>query len=300
MKNKNTSLIFFLSQSLFIGVGLRQILSISKTDSIISIIIGGLFSLTFLKKKVNKNIISVIIFTFFFIYNIWNINSYIGYKYLNNTPSYIIIFIFLIPVLYLSMKDNKTILKVSNILFIISLIELILSFSNLSFLIEIDNFKPIFNSSVFNILKGSFIFMSYFSIPLFLVSSDSYSDYLISIIFFITLFIFIIGIYGIDLASLFYYPEFHLMKKISFFNFIEHVENIFSINYISSIFISCVLSLKYIKEYFKDKYYFIVIISFLLSIFLFKNPSDGYIFIEKYFVFMIIPIIFMNLKRNKN
>ena len=130
------SIIFFVSQSMFLGVGITQILNSSENGSIFSVILCMIFSLLLLliiikfcdyekdltlfeklEKLFGKNLgkiintCLVILFIIYFIYCLWSVNTYIQNKYLDNTPSIIILLIFLIPVVWCS-KDIKVIAKV--------------------------------------------------------------------------------------------------------------------------------------------------------------------------------------------
>ena len=121
--------------------------------------------------------------------------------------------------------------------------------------VEIDNLKPFFNTPILTILKDAFIYASYFVTPTFMmitVPNNRIYDsknlnktivlfYIFCSIYFIILFTLIIGIFGIELSKLFYYPEFTLMKKINYFDFIQHIENILSAQWIYSLFISTVM-----------------------------------------------------------
>lgn len=252
-----SSIIFFLTETMFLHIGLNDIL---KTGNIYSVIFGSILSFIpiffLLRIKPNKVIkkILVILLSIYFIYTLYLIKIYVQDKYLDSTPSFIIIFTFLLPISYI--KDIKTISKVSFILFIITSITIIFSFINLSPSIEIDNFKP-FNTSLIDIIIGSLKYMIYFigpSIMLIFIPKEEISNksiilfYILSMLHIIMLFILIIGIFGIDLSINFTYPEYSLMKKINYFDFIEHVENIIAIEWLYSIFISSVMSVYSIKK----------------------------------------------------
>ena len=132
-----SSIIFFISQTMFLHTGLNQLLNGSGNGSIYSILLGGLLSMIILFfiiryfnfekdlnlfKKNDKlfrsygkiiNVFLVIIFTFYFIYSLWSINTYVQNKYLDSTPSFIIILLFLIPAVWCASLNMKTISKVS-------------------------------------------------------------------------------------------------------------------------------------------------------------------------------------------
>lgn len=350
-----SSIIFLISQSMFLGVGLTQILNSSNQNSPIAIILGFILGfivlylflkifnyekdLTIFEKfeklygKVLGNIINillVLLFAFYFIYTLWSIQIYIQNKYLDKTPSIVILILFLLPVVYSVNKDIKTIAKVSLILFIITIIEIILSIFGLTSILEIDNLKPFFETPFSTILKDSMYFISYLFTPIFLMLSIPKNRienskmlnksiilfYIISCIDFILLFTFIIGVFGIELSKLFYYPEFTLVKKINYFDFIEHVENILSTQWLFSLFMSATMGLLFVKKYLNHKkidkkiiYYGFIIISLFLSTMLFKNTTIGYTLIKKYFsilysipllILIIISLIIIKLKKNKN
>ena len=251
------SIIFFLTETMFLFVGLNDIL---KTGNIYSVLFGSLLSFIpiffLLKIKPNKTIkrILLILLSFYFIYTLYLIKIYVQDKYLDSTPSFIIIFMFLLPITYI--KDIKTISKVSFILFLITSITIIFSFINLCPSIEIDNFKPI-NTNLTEIVIGSLKYMVYFVSPSIMVTfipKDEISNksiilfYILSMIHILILFILIIGIFGIDLSINFTYPEYSLMKKINYFDFIQHIENIIAVEWLYSIFISSVMCVYSIKK----------------------------------------------------
>ena len=308
----------------------------SKNDAIISGIIGIILSFIFLyiiikfndyRKDLNIfsklenlfgkvlgniiNIFLVILSSLYFSYILWSQNIYVQNKYLEETPAWLTTLFFLIPVLLLVKKDIKTISKVSIAVFFVSIIEILFSYSNLFSKIDLNNYLPILNTKYSSILISSFKYASYSITPVIflLVTPKSkinnhiklnkylYLFNLISGIKFLLTISFLIGIFGIDLSRLFYYPEYSLMKKINTLNFIQNVQNILTVNSIYNILISEVLSLFFIKTYFEYKninkiiLYIIILILSFISINLFSNSTIGYNFVKNYFIFIYtIPI----------
>ena len=340
-----SSICYFLTEVMFLKVGTTHILNSSKTGCILSIILGSIFSLIILFfilkifnyekdlsifKKIEKiygkvfgniiNFLLCILFTLFFIYLLYSVNSYVQNKYLDKTPSYIIIILFLIPCIWCVFSDIKVISKVSLSLFFISILMVLFSVINLFIKIDFDNFKPFFNESFINILKNSFIFTSYFVTPTFLilttpknmifdsnnVNKDITKFFILSEINYLCIFIFIIGIFGINLSRIFAYPEYSLMKKINYFDFIQHVENITTTSFLYCFFISSVMSLNFLKEYlkyinmFKKIPFFIIIgICLIISLNLFKSTTIGYNFIVNYYTYIFfIPIFILVILSN--
>ena len=339
-----SSILFFISETLFLSVGLSDILNKSLNDAIISGIIGIILSFIFLylilkfndyEKDLNifgkldklygkyiGNIISIILVILsilYFIYLLWSQNIYVQNKYLEETSSIITTLFFLLPVLYLVKKDMKVISKVSIAVFFVTILELLFSYLNLFNKIDLNNYLPIFNTKISNILISSIKYASYSITPvIFLLvtpknsinnpdklNRNLYIINLISGIKFIIVISFLIGIFGIDLSKLFYYPEYSLIKKINTLNFIQNVQNILTINSIYKLLISEVLSLFFIKSYFEYKnynkiiFYIMIIISVLLSINLFSNSTIGYNFIKDYYIFIYtIPILLLIIISN--
>ena len=339
-----SSILFFISETLFLSVGLSDILNKSLNDAIISGIIGIILSFIFLylilkfndyEKDLNifgkldklygkyiGNIISIILVILsilYFIYLLWSQNIYVQNKYLEETSSIITTLFFLLPVLYLVKKDMKVISKVSIAVFFVTILELLFSYLNLFNKIDLNNYLPIFNTKISNILISSIKYASYSITPvIFLLvtpknsinnpdklNRNLYIINLISGIKFIIVISFLIGIFGIDLSKLFYYPEYSLVKKINTLNFIQNVQNILTINSIYKLLISEVLSLFFIKTYFEYKnynkiiFYIMIIISVLLSINLFSNSTIGYNFIKDYYIFIYtIPILLLIIISN--
>ena len=339
------SICYFLTEVMFLKVGTTRILNSSSSGLIFSIILGSIFSLIFILfifklfnyekdlsifKKIDKiygktlgNIINLflfIIFTLFFIYLLYDVNSYVQNKYLDKTPSYIILILFLIPVIWCTLSNIKVISKVSLSLFFISVFMTIFAILNLFIKIDFDNFKPFFNNSFLNILKNALIFTSYFTTPTFLllttpkniiydcknVNKDITKFFILSLINYLCIFILIIGIFGIDLSRIFSYPEYSLMKKINYFDFMQHVENVTTIQFLYCFFISCVMSLNFIKEYLSyiNKYkkipFFIFIgISLIVSLNLFDSTTISYNFVKNSFIYIYsIPILILIIISN--
>ena len=339
------SIIYFITQVMFLRIGTTQILNSSGNNSIYSIILGSIFSLIVLFfiiklynyekdltifEKIEKlygkyigkiiNIFLFIIFILFFIYLLWSVNSYVQNKYLDKTPSFIILILFLIPTVWCSNLNIKVISKVALALFFISLIMVIFSIFNLFNYIDIENFKPFFNSSYITILKDSLVFTCYFITPIFMMtttpkntiydsknlSKTTYKFFILSELNYILLFTFIIGIFGIDLAKLFSYPEYSLMKKINYFDFIQHVENVTTIQFLYCLFISNVMTLNFIKSYLnhinKDKkiiFFAIIFICLLTSLVIFKNTTLAYNIVKKYYISIYsIPIFIIIIISN--
>lgn len=329
------SLLYFLIRSSFVGICLNNLIIISKQDSWISIavaIILGFIPLTLyyliLNSNPDKNVVEIIkescgpllggiinflitIFTFVFVsLTLWNLINFISSQYLYKTPHLAISITFAIAILYIINKSINVIGRTAVILFYASAIIYILSFAGLSFQIDINNIKPIFEFGATPIFKGILQYTAYNILPLFLlliIPKNTINDnkhflkkgiifYLISMISLFTVCFFLISIYGIEFSNILQYPAFHLLKRLSLAGFIQRVESILSIQWILDMFMFIVIGLHYIKSSLnitfnlkENKFtnFILIIILIVFTNYLFKNNTVGNIFIVKYFPFWV-------------
>ena len=342
------SLSYFLVRSTFVGISLNNLLTISKQDSwlaiIIAFIIGfiplGIFYLIinnnskeniidFIKNNCGNligTIINIIITIFVFIFSallLWNLVNFISSQYLYKTPNLAILLTFIVTIYYLSSKSINVIGRTSLILFYISISLFIFSFIGLFFNLDISNIKPTFEFGILPIFKGSFNYISYNVLSLFLLliipkdNINTTNKHLIKntiIVYFITtlgLFFvtfFLLSTYGISFSQILQYPSYHILKRISILSFIERVESILSIQWILDLFMVIVIGIYFVKtsirQTFKiSNYKFITFILIILLIpittNLFKNNTIGNIVVLKifpffnYLFFLIIPTIIL-------
>ena len=250
-------LIWFLTRATFIEITAEILLNTAHQDSWISIIIAVIlgiipfFLYSYLKNKFpDKNIIilnkekfgkfgtflnliliaSTLIFT---ICSFWIVVNFIDSQYLYRTPTIMVIIILILPVIYTIIKDFHIFSKVSLIMFYISLFFIIIILTGLISNIDINNIKPILNNSPNNILYGTFCFIGFNILPLFLLNiipqnkiknyspKKSFVFYLISSLSLLNVMFLTISIFGIHLSELYNYPSFHLLKRVSVLDIID-------------------------------------------------------------------------------
>lgn len=301
------ALIVFLGRGLFIGIAMQNIIEISKYDACISMLLGifiGLIPILlicYLNKK-NLNIFDLVnsifsktisnIIKFIFIISliftlITLTNDFINFanvKYLFETSNYIIAILFILPALYISFKGPEVIGRSALFLFFISVILFIFNSTTLIGSIDINNLKPIMSKGILPVLKGAIYFVVYCVTPILFIeiipkNNESYKKYnkyliigyLISSISVLIITFFIMGVYNYEYISLFSYPAYFTLKKISY-GFIENVENILSFFFIIDYFFFMLILLYSTFKYFdselgfKDK--LLRISSVLFTIFL--------------------------------
>lgn len=346
------TLLWFLTRATFIEITAEILLNSAHQDSWISILIAIIigiipFSLySYLKNKFpDKNIIQInkeklgkfgtflnlilIAATFIFaICSYWIIVHFIDSQYLYRTPTTIIIIILILPVIYTITKNFHVFSKVSLIMFYISLIFIIIILSGLIGNVNVDNIKPILNNNPNNILYGSFCFIGFNIMPLFLLNiipknniknyspKKSFIFYLISGLSLLNVMFLTISIFGIHLSELYNYPSFHLLKRVSVLDIIDRVESILSLEWFLALFVQIMMSLFFIKEALKEIFQIkektnntimiivCLIITILTSIIFTTKGTEIAYFKHKliyilYIAFFIIPLItfFKSLKK---
>ena len=282
------TLLWFLTRATFIEITAEILLNTAHQDSWISILIAiiiGILPITlysYLKNKYPQqniiklnqeklgkigtflNLILIASTLMFTISSFWIVVNFIDSQYLYQTPTPIIICILILPVIYTIIKKFHVFTKVNLIMFYISLFFIIIILTGLIGNVDINNLKPILNNSPNNILYGSFCFIGFNILPLFLLSiipkkniknyspKKSFLFYIISGLSLLNVMFLTISIFGIHLSELYNYPSFHLLKRVSVLEIIDRVESILSLEWFLALFIQIVISLFFIKISIKE------------------------------------------------
>lgn len=314
---------YFLILANNVGLTTYILFHYAKQDGIISIILGTLLGiiplLIYLKimntnpelnifekiekkfKKTNK-IISLILATgvaLFTAINYNNLIDFISSQYLSKTPQIVISLAFLPAIIYILTKGTTVIGRTVFILLLISSSLVFLTIIGLIWQIKIENILPILENGIKNPLICSLIYVTYNITPLFLltiipkneiIDKEKFNKriiitYIIAnttvlLIFFITL-----SVLGTNLANLYQYPEYDVLKKVSLIGFIERTESTISLRWTFYAFTITVMGTlfiyKYIKHIFKIKNKktnkkIILILSLIIVLwgkFIFQNSS---------------------------
>ena len=336
----------FLIRSLFFGPAIFSILHFALQDGWISIIISFILSfipLIIYYKLLNHNpddnivilnnklgiigkIINVIL-TAFVIFHasmiLWNLTNFIYSQFLFQTPLIIIAIIFSIGIFYVSIKNLTTIARTGTVFFIISTILYFIAALSLIREFDLNGLKPIFNSGLLPILKGSFSSLGLNIFPLFIILiipknniknnkkilSSFFKVYIFRYICMLSVLVICVAILGIELTNLYQYPEYHILKTINIANFFQRVESILSIQWIFDAVMAIVLCLYYVKESitktfnFKNKFNLINIISIftilIISQYIFTSNTSAEVFYKNIYpfltltFFLIIPLMIL-------
>lgn len=348
---------FYLSCFLFPGFGDTLILQTGKNASIITSIIGfiiGLIPLLIIlyisKFTTDKNIFQINIEKFKFfgyvlngllivseIYIIamgtWSIINFTVSQFLTRTSYYFLGIVMFSLIAFTVIKGLEVTARTSIILMIFFVLITIFGWLLLIPTVEIENIYPLINVGKQEFIKSALIFPFFSTIPLIgilfikrddVVNNKNFNKniilgYIFGGILVITFLFFIISLFGIDLATLFTYPEYNVFKKIKAFDFLERIENIVAlIVFIVSFGALSVLFL-FIKDYIKttfkikkDKITNIIILFLcifipLITIYIFRNYLVYFLYTKyptiSFFILIIIIInailLFFTNKRKK-
>lgn len=298
------TLTYFITRAFLTGYLFHSLLKVIKQDSWMIPLIGFIIGLIFiclviyifnykpelnLSEKLiilfNKKIGSFLIIIFclfcFFMCTLTylNINNFIHGQFLSKTPILAISIVIVIAIFYLLTKGINTIAKTGNILFFIAMILFIISLLGLFSFIKIDNLKPIFNLKTSNYLESLDCFYAFNIAPIIFLTIIPKNNinkpklkktlifaFAISCITMFFVMFATISSFGYELASLYKYPEFHVLKNISLIGLEARIESILIIQCIFDFFMFLVLTI-----------YFII--NSINSIFKFKNLNTLYFII---------------------
>ena len=346
------TLLWFLTRATFIEITAEILLNNAHQDSWISILIAIIIGIlpfllySYLKNKypdkniiqINKEklgkfgtILNIILIAGTFIFTIcsfWIIVHFIDSQYLYRTPTIMIIIILILPVIYTIIKDFHIFSKVNLIMFYISLFFILVILSGLISNINIDNIKPILNNNPKNILYGTFCFIGFNILPIFLLTiipknkitnyspKKSFIFYIISGLSLLNVMFLTISIFGIHLSELYNYPSFHLLKRVSVLDIIDRVESILSLEWFLALFVQIMISLFFIKEALKETFQtkektnnitmiIVCIITAIISFLIFTTKGTEIAYFQNiliyllYIIYFIIPLItfFKSLKK---
>ena len=271
-------------------------------------------------KKLSKVINTLIVLLTFLIVIIvfWRFSTFISSEYLTETPPFLISLLLAGPIFMAMFKDFDIAARCATII-IISILALFI-FSRLSLLtsIKLDNYKPLITSSFKNIFKCSIFSVILEMTPLMLtlnipksnitnsknLKKDLIIAYIFSFIILTSITLTIIGVLGVDVASLYTFPSYIVLKNISMLNFIKNIENFSVIFWVMFMSFTCAFGMVFIKTSLKLTFKIskqkllntIMIILFVLfmGIILVLLPYEN--FINKYKnAYVMIPFIIYSL-----
>ena len=308
----------FIILSTITWVGLEDIIEISGRDAYISIIVASILGIIplYIIIKINNidnnmnikeiityifgkyfgtfiNIVIDIIILVIGIVTMYGLSNFIISQFLADTNVIYISIVIGLLVSYAVSKGIDIVARTGVILLFFNII--LFSIANISLIeeIDLDYLKPVLEYGIKNPILGGVILFLTNLVPMFMIlmiprnrisDKEVYSKYIIifyifSIIsIFITTFITISSL-GINLARMYQYPEYIILKRISLFGFLDRVENIICIQWIFRGFMMLCMILYYISNsIYKDNKsrllnYIISGIIIVISLLYFKNNT---------------------------
>ncbi len=310
------AMFIFLTGCSYFGIATSYILNVSKTTTLISMVIGffiGLiylvvilkfynilitenisskFKILFKKFSIIINIIYMLVCLLIITVLSYRLSSFLSSQYLIETKVIYLNAIVLFSIFYIANKRIETLSRLCILSSYIVLIMLMVNFSSLYQYIDYNNFLPILNIKISDLLKSSFIFSLYFSIPAMyinVINKDNIVDserlnkrliisYIISFIFIFLVIFTTIGVLGIDLCNIFNYPTYTVLKEIKIFYFLDSIENFSIIVWILFIIISASIVLLNLINAFNETFNI-------------KEKYKKYLYILLYLLVLIVPNI---------
>lgn len=335
-------LIYFIIRSMSLGISMNSYIHIGGVDGylapLIGMIIGFIPLYIFIKllnykpelniyekfdylfgKKFGKIINIIIDGTIIFLTCIvfWNLLNFIGSQYLFRTSTLYVAIIFGICFIYTCTKSLNTLVRTSNILFYLSIIIFLICALGLIGNAKLTNLLPFLEHGIKNPILSSLAHVAYSILPLnlllFIPKNDIQNNKKLTktIIFFyvfanigrfIVIF-YVLSVFGIDLASMYEFPDFVLLRRIATTGFFQRFESILATQWIFDSFMMLSICFHFIKYSFKNitkfKYdnifisILIIIICFISSNHLFKSNTSGDNFILYKLPFVMLVILFI-------
>ena len=278
-----------IGNTLFVGMGnIITVLSARENTWIVSLIslVIGIIPILFFNKLMNyepslnifeKNIVLfgkfigsilnlfiTLLMALVLIIIIWAVSNFASIKYLTETPILFLTFLFIIPVIYGTIKGIECISRVIEILFFISAFLHVIITTALFQFVDLENLKPILSHGIKPIITSVYNFIVFAYAPFFallcipkdnMVKKEKVNKFVIfgyivasllmTLVFFMTM-----SIVGVNVLTMYRYPEYYVIKKLSISPAFDNVENFLSLHWIFNLISGAFLISYFIKSYF--------------------------------------------------
>lgn len=335
-------LVYFLIRSMSLGISMNSYIRIGGVDGYLSPLIGMIIGFIplyiFIKllnykpelnifekfdylfgKKIGKFFNIIVVGTIIFLVCIifWNLLNFISSQYLFRTSTLYVAIIFGISLIYTCTKSLNTLVRTSNILFYLSIIIFLICVFGLIGNIRLTNILPFLEYGIKNPLLSGLAHITYSILPLNILLMIPKCDVknnknLVKTIIFFYIFTNIgkfivafdvLSVFGIDLASMYEFPDFVLLRRIATTGFFQRFESILATQWIFDLFIMLSICFHFIKYSFKHitkcKYdnifisILILITCIISSNYLFESNTAGDNFILYKLPFIMTTILFI-------
>lgn len=281
------SMLIILMVVPLIGGGVFSLFKSAGVDSYLSIIIGGFIGVLFLFiflfilnyekdkpicDKINMLfgkklgfIINLLICLLFFtisLFSMYNLINFIVSQFLAETPMLIVGLLFAMVIIYINVKGIEVMSRVFLIILVINLFLYTIAVFGLIPHFDIYNLKPFLEYGIKRPLVGSLYATTLNVAPIFLlliipknniINNNKLNKWLIVAYIFSIMIIFLalfltLGTLGIHLASIYQYPEYIVLKRISIFNFLDRIENVIIVQWIFGLYALLSITVYYISN----------------------------------------------------
>lgn len=301
-------LIFFVILASQTGIGINLVTSLAGRDSIVSVLFAyflglipvGIFIYLFNQdgniidlindvfgKKLGL-VVNLLLLIPILVISATTLNSICNFlvsQFLTKTPLSIIYMAVVVVILYAVFKGIEVVSRTAVVLSVISILFLVISIIGLIPSVKIDNFFPLFENGIMKDVSASFLFGLTNITPLFILlflSKENISNsgkvnksillfYSFGILSTLIGTVLTIGTLGVYLTKIYQYPEYMMLKKISFFNFFNRVENLIAIQWLHLNLLVTVLSIFYARKVFKKDNSKVIPIAIMILIFVFSK-----------------------------
>ncbi len=309
-KRQYKYLSYSLTRLLFIGGILNLLFKNGQNDLLLSSFLGMLLGyfllyLFYRKKYINKYLIILLSILIMFISMLSNILLTSNYL-LSKTPIFIISLVMILTGYYSTIYGIKNISRSTELLFVITFILIIICYLGLFKSVRISNLLPLFSTKFSNIIKSIFIFSSTSLLPNLLIINykddlsfkDISNGYIMGCLSIIGIIFIIETIYGYNYASYLNFPEYMVLKRISFMNYINNIENILVMEWIVNIVIGVMICSYNIYNYLgKHKYYVVILLILVLLCVLYNYYN--LVFSIKWYIYLGFIILCLVIKKEK-
>ena len=335
------SLVYPLMVSSFLGMATTVMNKISGVDMPISILLGiliGIIPLSLvlfilnnsngedisdLNKqifgKIIGNILNCILYIFTIFYAsliLYNLTLFFDVQYMPETNPLFIKIIMCIPIIYAASKDVASITRLSQTLLILGILTFLVAAFGLIGDMNLENLQPVLSNGIANPLKASCIFGIFATLPLFFLltiptkfeASNKKRNKRIIVMYFISGFVIFMtylitmGALGEKMVSIYKYPEYIVLKKISILFVIERIENTVALYFVFCMLMFIILVINFLNRNIekmvpKFKYkgiipYVLGLVIVITSYKMFPNSLVAENFIQKYVPYIMISVLF--------
>lgn len=278
---------FFLTGSIFVGIGITSMFSLAGRDIWITVLVGTALSIIpalmfiyifnyqpdkniFEKNKIlfgksigsGINLILCGLVYFQMMLVIWSITNLIITMYLTKTPEYFISGIFLLLACYAVIKGIETIGRMSEIVFYINMLFYFITIISLLTQFNHELFKPILEYGFMPAITPVINFLSYLFSPIIVmtvipknsIQIPKYSSkfiigsFMLSSIIMAIIFIITAGVITPELAEFYLLPAYYVERKVSIGGFLNNLENILSLHWFNNILMLIILGIYFISK----------------------------------------------------